>query len=228
MAKLPFLRRYQYIEDYFYTVHQLYADRYVPSYPVTYYSLDTENTVWDDDQIHGGSYEKLGVGELSGVVWKKIQMLPVFGVEPISFNPETGERGGITLRDSATTQIVFTSLYGLVPLEGDVVDLSFGYTKDNITMKMLYTVNNINLAHQNEYLQIYQLQLRMAPFNVDELEKQISSDWMFYEHEQTILPLENANLLLKLQENSTDLVTGANQLFDKSGFYLYDTGSLGS
>lgn len=222
MAKFPFLRRYQYIEDYFYTVNELYADRYVASYPVTYYSLDTENTVWDDVKINAGSYEKLGVGELSGVVWKKIQLLPVFGVEPISFNPDSGEKGGITLKESASTNIVFTSLYGLIPSEGDVVDLSFGYKKDNIIMKMLYTVNNINLAHQNEYLQIYQLQLRMAPFNVDELEKQISSDWIFYDHDQIIVPLENGRLLLQLQENSTSLVSSTNDLFDRSGYYLYE------
>jgi len=224
MFDLPFLRKYQYIEDYFFTLYSLYADKYVAAYPVTYYATDLDNTIWDDDKINAGSYEKSGVGPWSGIKWKKIQMLPVFAVEQLQMQQETGEKGGMTFRDSGITQVVFpSSLYNMLPLEGDVVDLSFGYKTESPKMKMLFTVNNINLSHQSDYLQVHQLQLRMAPFDLNELEKQVSSDWMFYEHNRIILPLGNSEKLLQLQNDSVSLVTEINSKYDdRSGFYFYE------
>jgi len=217
----PWLRRLNYIEDYFSYVYELYADAYVNAYPVTYYSTDVPETVWDDDGIMAGSYEKQGVGELSGVMWKRISMLPVFGVEQVQPQESTDERGGITYNQSVNTQIIFPSLYGLNPLENDFVDLSYGYKRDEPKMNFLYTVSNINLAHQSEFFQIYQCQLKMTPHTLDELEQQVSSDWMFYEHEKMIVPLGNAQLLLKLQEASRAATETLNGLFDNhSGFYL--------
>ena len=169
----------------------------------------------------GGSYEKGGVGELSGVVWKKIFMLPVFGVETVQMNQSSGEQGGMVFHENAQTQIVFPSLYGLKPLEGDVVDLSFGYKTETVNTKMLFTVNNINLAHQGDFFQIYQLRLSMANFTKEEIDKQISEQWMFYEHEKKILPITNVRRLLKLQKKSVDLTKKLNCLFDsQTGFYL--------
>lgn len=218
---LPWLRSYNYIEDFFRTLYEIYAKHHVPSYPVTYYSTDTTSTVWDADQLNGGAYEKGGVGELSGVKWKKILMLPVFGIETVQMLQESGEKGGMTFRDGASTQVVFPSLYGLIPVEGDVVDLSFGYKTSTVNTKMLYTVNNINMAHQGDFFQIYQLQLKMAPFTLEELEKQISSYYMFYEHEKTILPLYNTRRLLSLQEMSVNLTNQVNAFFNRqTGFYL--------
>jgi hypothetical protein len=216
----PWLRRLNYIEDYFAHVYDLYADAYVQAYPVTYYSTDTTNTVWDDNNMMGGTYEKQGVGEFSGQLWRKIQMFPVFGVEQVQPNESSDEQGGLAYNQLGT-QIVFPSLYGIIPLEGDVVDMSFGYKMTAARMKFLYTVSNINLAHQSDFFQIYQCQLRMSPFNVGDLERQVSTDWMFYEHEKMIVPLENAQLLLKLQEASRTTTEKLNQLFDEhSGFYL--------
>ena len=217
----PWLRAYNYIEDFFRTLYELYSKHYVPSYPVTYYSTDIANCIWDSEQLNAGSYEKGGVGELSGIKWAKIQMLPVWGVEPVQMLQDSNEKGGMTFREGASTQIIFPSLYGLIPNEGDVVDLSFGYRTPTVKMKMLYTVNNINMGHQGDFFQIYQLQLKMAPFTVDELEKQVSSYFMFYDHEKEILPLYNARRLLSLQEMSVNLTNQINSLYDRqTGFYL--------
>ena len=218
---LPWLRSFNYIEDYFRTLYQIYAEHYVASYPVTYYSTDMDNSVVEKENLNAGSYEKGGVGELSGMKWKKIRMLPVFGVNTVQMQQETGEKGGMTFRDGSSTQVVFPSLYGLIPIEGDVVDLSFGYRTPTVNTKMLFTVNNINPAHQGDFFQIYQLQLKMAGFSREELDKQVSSDWMFYEHEHQIVPLANGYRLLRLQERSVNMSTVANRVFDKqSGFYL--------
>ena len=92
-----------------------------------------------------------------------------------------------------------------------------------IKNKMLFQVNNINPAHQNDFFTIFQCQLKMAPFTKDDLEKQISTEWMFYEFSKEILPLENARRLLKLQELSVATTEVTNNLFDKqTSFYLCD------
>ena len=54
------------------------------AYPVTYYKVDWKNSIYDED-LMGASYEKHGLGQLSGIVWKKIQMLPVYWTEPAAF-----------------------------------------------------------------------------------------------------------------------------------------------
>ena len=221
MAITPWVRKFNYIEDYFRVLFEIYSEHYIASYPTTYFSKDMETSVLDTENLNAGSYEKGGVGELSGIRWKRIQMLPVFGVETVQMTQDSGEKGGMTFRDGASTQVVFPSLYGLLPLEGDVVDLSFGYKTSAVNTKMLFTVNNINMAHQGDFFQIYQLQLKMAPFTKEELGKQISEDWMFYEFTKTILPLTNVRRLLKLQENSINLTTQLNNLYDRqTGFYL--------
>lgn len=219
----PWIRSYNYQEDYFRTLYEIYSEHYIACYPVTYYSLDVDNTIWDSEKANAGSYEKGGVGELSGVKWKRIQFLPVFGVENVSMQQESNERGGMTFRDGASTQILFPSVYGLKPLEGDVVDLSFGYKNSSVSQhKMLFTINNINQAHMGDFFQVYQCQLKMAPFNKESIEKQLSSYWAFYEHEKTIVPLTNFRRLMNLQQNSVGLTNICNRtLFDKqSGFYL--------
>jgi len=219
----PWTRTFQYIEDFYRTLYEIYAEHYVAAYPITYYSTDHENTVWDSQNLNAGTYEKGGVGPLSGQKWRRIQMLPVFGVETVQMLQESGEKGGMTFRDGASTQIVFPSLYGLLPVEQDVVDLSAGYKTMAIKNKMLFQVNNINPAHQNDFFTIFQCQLKMAPFTKDDLEKQISSEWLFYEFSKEILPLENARRLLKLQELSVATTEVTNNLFDKqTSFYLCD------
>ena len=218
----PWIRSFNYIEDFYSTLYEIYAEQYVASYPVTYYSLDMENSVLDKEVLDGGSYEKDGVGALSGALWKKIQMLPVFGVEQVSMNQESGDKGGMTFKEGATTQIVFPSLYGLLPLEGDIVDMSFGYKTQAIKNKMLFVVGNVNPVHQNDTFQIYQCRLKMANFNLENVEKQISSNWMFYEHEKSILPLNNVRRLLSLLDRTETLYQTANDLFDtQCGFYLH-------
>lgn len=222
MISLPFLRKYNYIEDYFHTVYELYAEEYVSAFPVTYYSIDKENTVWDDTEILGGSYEKQGVGEWSGVKWKKIIMFPVFGIEQVSMNQVSDERGGMTFLDGMTTQIVFPSMYGLKPIENDVVDMSFGIKHPAINQKGLFTIGNVNISHQGDYFQIYQCRMRVSPFKKPDIEKQISSDWMFYEHDKIIVSLDKGQMLTKLQITSIDLSNTLNtEIFDKqSSFYL--------
>jgi len=222
MISLPCIRKYNYIEDYFHTVYELYAEEYVSAYPVTYYSINKEDTIWENEHINGGSYEKQGVGEWSGVKWRKIIMMPVFGVEQLNMTQTSDERGGMTFQDGMTTQIIFPSLYGLTPVENDIVDLSFGIKHPAKNQKGLFTIGNINISHQGDYFQIYQCRMRVSPFKKPDLEKQVNEDWMFYEHDKIIVPLEKGLMLTKLQMKSVELTDTINSsVFDsQSSFYL--------
>jgi len=216
----PWIRRYNYISDYFWNVYRYYVETY-NAFPVTYYSTDHENTIWEDEYLNAGTYENRGVGELSGQLWKRIHMLPVFALDPMVPTQESSERG-VQYEESMRTKIAFPSIYGLRPFEDDAVDLSFGFKNPGYNSKQIFTINKVDHSHIGDYLQFYTCQLKVANYTKDMIEKQISTDWLFYEHEKTILPVDNAKLLLLLQENSLKITDQINDNFNKTGFYLYD------
>lgn len=219
MVVQPFLRDYNFINDYFYTTHQYYQEVY-RAYPVNYYSIDQSNTVWETTELRGGSYEKAGVGDLSGVVWKKIYTLPVFGFEQILPSTTNDDRGQ-TYQDSLVSTISFPASYGLKPCEWDVIDPNFGFSSDSPKIKPLLLITNVNLAQQGVYHQMYKCQVKVAPFFLTDLEKQISSWFMFVQTLRKILPIDNATLILKLEERVDVLTNRLAELFDNSSaFYL--------
>ena len=217
---LPWIRIYNYIQEYYQTVYNYYAECY-PAYPVTYYSIDHDNTVWEDTNLQGGSYEHRGVGELSGVRWKKILMFPIFTTDAIQTNYD-GDEKGYHMTESIRTVVAFPSIYGLKPTPDDKIDMSFAFVnpiRENI--RHLFSVNNISLAHIGEYFQMYQCSLKISGDTKGKLEKQVSSYWMFYDHEKAILPLENSKILIKLQEVSTNASRELYEMFDEhSGLFL--------
>ncbi|MFW6002017.1 MAG: hypothetical protein ACOCQD_01615 [archaeon] len=214
-------RRYNYIEDYYWTLYKLYSNVY-PAYPVTYYSLDFENSTLDRKYLNAGSYEKLGVGELSGVLWRKVLMLPVFGIEQIQPSQNTGEKG-LTYHETMTSQIILPSVYKFKPIENDMVDLNFGIKDVAIKNQPLFTITNVNMASHGNYLNFYQCQVRVAPFYISDLETQISSYWMFLDHEKKIYPLENTQVLLKLEEKVKTITNDLNKFFNQHvGVYSCD------
>lgn len=215
---LPWIRRYNYIEDYFYTSYQLWVDLY-SAYPITYYSLDFENSILDDDVLISATYEKIGVGELTGMRWKKINLLPVFGVEQIQPTGDSGEKG-MGFQQSMYSSVSFPSVYGLKPCEWDVIDLNLGFKSSSVKISPIFVVSNVNLAHQNNYFNIYQCRLAVAPFTLVDIEKQVSSYYSFLEHEKKIFPLEISNSLLRIYERFEKVSNNLKNLFDdRSGLF---------
>jgi hypothetical protein len=214
----PWIRKYNYIEDYFYTVYDYYS-RVYPAFPVTYYATDHNETIWDDEYLNAGTYEHRGVGELSGQKWKKINMLPVFSIDQITPTQESNEKG-INYEDSMTTRIAFPSVYGLKPYEDDAVDLSFGLKNPDMNIKNMYSINKVDISHHGDYLQFYICNIKISNFSKTDIEKQISNHWLFYEHEKSILPLDNSQILLMLQERSIELSNDINNNFSSSGVFL--------
>jgi len=213
------IRIYNYIEDFFKLIYDIYGTAYIASYPVTYYSIDMKNSVLDNDELLSGSYEKGGVGPLSGVRWKKIYMLPIYSVDQVRMDYQSSDRGIIY---EPSSQFILPSLYGIQPLENDVVDLSYGYLKPHQLdeVKMLYSVTSVNLAHQSDYFQLYLINLKNSPFDKYQIDKQVSGHYQFYDLAKKILPASNAIKLLDLQNKIVFMSKTVNLLFDRCGFYL--------
>ena len=215
----PWLRKYQYIQDYYLTLYNIYTEEY-PGYPITLYVVDWENSIYDRN-LMGGSYKKMGVGELSGIKWKKILLVPVYAVEQIQ--PEnTADEKGVTMIESERTSCVLPSTYGVVPGEWDIVHFSqnFMYPHKPQDIEPLFVVNNVNLATYGN-LTHYQMRLKVAPFKRDELEKQVTTYHMFLEFTHKIHDIDTSAFLLKLQNKHSLLSNRIKKLFhDPTGLYL--------
>lgn len=215
----PWIRKYQYIRDYYETVYNIYTEEY-PGYPINFYTVDWENSIYDRN-LMGGSYAKMGVGELSGIKWKKILLLPVYAIEQIQ--PEnTADEKGVTMIESERTSCVLPSTYGLKPCEWDIVHFhqDFMFPNKPQDIEPLFIVQNVNLATYGEMTH-YQMRLKVAPFKRDQLEKQISSYHMFLEFTHKIHDIDVAAFLLKLQNKNTQLANRLKDLFhDPTGLYL--------
>lgn len=212
--------RLNYASDYFLTTFQYYINTY-PAYIVDYYSFDETNSIYDAQYLQGGSYEKLGIGELSGVKFKKILSLPVFETQQVQPMMDSGENGGFQASDSMMSSFMIPQIYDLKPNVGDFIDLNNGLFNDKNFNRAIYVVTNYNLAHHGDHLNIYQLSIQVAPLEKQEVEKQISSYWQFYEPSKEILRLKNSTLLNKMTLRGNDNINNLKSLFDKKvNFYL--------
>lgn len=214
-----YIRIQNYSHDFFNTAYNIYTKHY-PAFYVDYYKLDKDETVADDSILLAGSYEKLGVGELSGFKWIKILNVPVYGMEQVTPNMDSGEKG-FTAMDSMTTSFSFPSSIGLLPGPGDFVNISLSFTQEKGFGKTLFVVSNFDTAHFGDQLQIYKTYTRVAPCNKNEVEKQISSYSKFHEPTKNILPLSNVVVLEKIYNKSLNIQENLNTLFNNiSNHYL--------
>jgi hypothetical protein len=214
----PWVRRYNYIEDYFKFAYELYRNEY-PAMPCTYYSLDFENSVMDKEILDAGAYERFGLGNLSGLKWKKILMLPVWNIDQVQPTYESSEKG-LILQDSEWSQVTFPSTYGIKASELDFVLFEQDFAQTDLNIKPLFVVTQINMAHYGDYFNMWQCRLKVVHDRLS-LEKQISSYWMFLEYSKMIYPAENANILLKLERKNKLLTDNLYSMYNENvGFYF--------
>lgn len=222
---MPYIRIHNYVQDYWYTLYQHYISHY-RAMPITYYSLNESESIYegkDGEGLRAATYDKYGVGANSGLKYNKIQMFPVFQMEQIVPNQESGDTG-LTYRDSLITKFSFPEIYGLKPSQWDYVDISFGMTDTTSEDKPIFIVTNFNLSHMSEEFNLYDIHVKVAPSTRDELELQVINDYTFYEPTKSILPTETAANLYNIINNCNTLSDNLNNIFDNnSSFYLYNT-----
>ena len=64
MSTQKYTRIYDYIHEYQRLIYDFYS-KDVVAFLTTYYHIDAEETIWEDEHVFGGSYDR--VGEFSGV-----------------------------------------------------------------------------------------------------------------------------------------------------------------
>lgn len=217
----PWIRRYNYIQDWFYTQHQIYAKHHVGAYPVTYYKIDLEHSVYDKS-LMAGSYELHGVGELSGIQWVKIKHLPVYFTSPVT-PLYTADESGVTMGESMHMEVVIPSEYGFEPSPWDYIYFSQDFMfKSNNTRDPIFVVKNSDPSTWGD-ITYYRVSIKPAPVGtLEELDKQVVKEAMFIEFTKKIHSADIAFTLLKLLSRYEKISKNLNENFHSSGVYLVD------
>jgi len=138
-----FTRIYDYIQEYQRLVYDIYSKDTV-AFLSTYYHVDQNETVWDNENLMGGAYEK--IGSLSGIKWNKILLLPIYFIEDINTSFDGTETGLIKENESS---IVIPSSYGYIPLTNDIIKLEQSYLNDSTTYP-IYTVSGAEISTNSD------------------------------------------------------------------------------
>lgn len=209
-------RIYDYIHEYQHLVYEYYA-KDAHAFLVTYYHLNKAETVWDDEYIDGGSYEE--IGDLTGIRWDKILLLPVFFIEEIS--PTQFDATEIGQNKLNETSFVIPSEYGFTPYAHDILKFEQSY---------LSSVDNVPLFHvtgiesgPNTDKKFWRIKVETDQSRkLEDVENQTLGTYAFLDYNKQIHTLDNANKLLSLMDVNNQLRQLLLQTsYDKNtGFYF--------
>lgn len=216
MSSQLWTRLYDYIEEYQYLVYEYYAKDAI-AFLVTYYHLNKEETVWDDVDLFGGYYEK--IGDLTGVKWDKILLLPVFFIEEIStLFDATAEKGQIKQNE---TSFIIPSEYGFTPYPNDLVKFEQSYLQTDVDDYPIFSVTGVEIA-SNTKRRFWKLRIETEQSRtITEVDKQVSGLYTFFDYDKKIHEINEASLMTKILQRNQDIGNMLKTKFDQnSGFYL--------
>lgn len=205
MSKIMYNQKWysinEYPLDYFELLYQYYASFGVRT-PVTYYNLDLPNSVIDDNVLLGGSYEL--TGNLSGYLWKKILILPVYNIEQVAF-PLTADEEGVGFQDRTTTMFIPT-IYEFRPYVHDFMIYDQITWRDNPFKAdvPVYEVVNVEKASSAE-ITFWRINLRSSSKTKQKIENQLSGNFTFVDYEKQIYRTSDAIFLSRLQLKNSKL-----------------------
>lgn len=207
-------RIYDYFVDYWTLLYDFYS-KHGQAYLVTYYNIDTEETVWDNENLMGGYYEK--IGSLSGVRWKKILTFPVYFIEETDTVFDAQEIGYV---NEGKTGFVIPSSYGITPYPNDIIKLYQNYLQEDDRFS-LYTVSGVQKQSPGDKT------FWKCTCNVEqsrtttELDAQVTSTLVFYDYDKKIHLLENSITMTRLLSKNEIIRNNLRNLFDQnSGLYF--------
>lgn len=192
-------RLYDYIHEYQKLVYDYYSKDAI-SFLVTYYFLNQIETVWDNENMMDGPYER--IGELSGVKYNKIYYLPIFLSDEISTNFDANELG---VTKENMTSFVIPSTYNFTPHPGDFVKLEQEYLRPTNDKYPLFVVTGAEITTNTDKrhwkLKIETEQSRTT----DELDLQVNNEYYFFEYTKNIYEKETFEFLNILMEKNKKL-----------------------
>lgn len=208
-------RLYHYPKDYLNLVYRYYAAHGI-AYVCTYYHLDIPNSTLDLDVLDAGSYEI--IGDLSGLCWEKITMLPIYNTDNIQPVFNADERG-FTKHEQVST-LNFPTLYNIQPTARDFVIFDELVINENEqpANSPIYQVVNFEKA-TNSFFSFWKVNLKVSHYTKSQLETQIRECFSFVDYEKQIYQISNASMLYKLMNKNKSLET--NDYFKHNiGYYF--------
>jgi hypothetical protein len=208
-------RVYDYIHEYQRLVYDFYSKHSI-SFLTTYYHINQSETIWEDENLFGGPYEK--VGELSGVRWDKILLLPVYFPDEIQTAFDGQDIGYV--KENLTT-ITIPSTYGFTPLPNDKIKLEQDYLKSTNNIYPIFSITGVEKSTNTDRV-FWKLHCEVEQSITDtKLDLQVIDSYVFFEYDKQIHTIENAEFMTKLLAKSETLRDTTRSLFDKnSGLYF--------
>lgn len=216
MSTQKFQRIYDYIHEYQSLIYDFYS-KDVVAFLTTYYHIDTEDTIWEDEKVFAGSYDR--IGEYSGVHWNKILLLPVYYIEEISTMFDGQEIGYIK---EGETSFVIPSTYGFTPLPNDKLKLEQAYLRPTNNVYPVYNISGVEKSVNADRL-FWKLKVEVEQsITTTQLDNQLADTFVFFEYDKKIHNVPDSEFLTKLLSKNKNLRSVAkNNLYDSnSGFYF--------
>jgi hypothetical protein len=207
-------RLYYYIHEYQKLIYDIYS-KSVVAFLVTYYNLDMTNTVWEDQKLMGGYYEK--IGELSGVKWNRIYLLPVFYITEVSTAFDGSETGLLKQNES---EFIIPSSYGMQPFHNDLIKFEQDYLKITNNTHPLFVVTGLEKS-ANADRTFWKMKVKIEQSRTTaELEPQVSGNYVFYDYSKLIYQLDDAISMTKTMQKNEILTSKIKTFFNSnSGLY---------
>lgn len=210
-----YTRLYDYIHDYQRLVYDKYSKLGI-AYPVTYYNINSSKTVWEDEKIFGGAYEK--IGNLSGIKWDRYSLIPVYFSEEISTIFDGSEVGYVKANE---TRITIPSSYGITPYPNDIIKLEQAFLRPTNDIYPVFIVAGVEKS-VNTDLTFWKLKIEIVQSRtVDEVEEQLEDTYVFFDYTKKIYTVPQSTFLTRMLVKNEEIKGRLNNLYDpNSGFYF--------
>jgi len=208
-------RLYWYIHDYQDLLYRYYS-KHAIAFLTTYYNLDKVNTVWDNEDLLDGAYER--VGELTGIKFNKYLLLPVFFITEVSTAYDGSEIG---LIKEGNCELVIPSTYGILPYEGDIVKMEQDYLRPQNDIYPTFMVTGKEKS-VNTDITFYKLKVELFQSKTtDQVDEQVSDLFVFFDYTKKIYTYDDATFLAKMVSKNHKLSLQTNNLFNQNaGLYF--------
>lgn len=207
-------RIYDYFQDYWTLLYDYYS-KHGQAYLVTYYNIDVSETVWDNENLMGGYYEK--IGQYSGVRWKKILTLPVYFIEETDTIFDAQEIGYV---NEGKTGFVIPSSYGITPYPNDILKLYQG-NLDNDDRYALFVVTGVQKQSPNDRT-YWKCQCNVEQSRITtEIDRQVTDLLVYYDYDKKIHQVLDSMVMTRLLSKNETIRENLKALFDQnSGLYF--------
>jgi len=216
MSNEKFSNIYAYINEYQKMVYDIYADTVV-SFLTTYYHIDVPETIWDDEDVFAGSYDR--VGEYSGIKWNKILLLPVYYSEEVTTAFDGQDIGYVKENE---TSLVIPSYHGLIPLANDKIKFEQNFLMPTNDIFPVFNVTGVEKSVNTEYT-YWKVRVKVEQSITEtQLDAQVQDTYVFFDYDKKIHTVSNSSFLTRLLiKNEVLRERLKNVFYDKnSGFYF--------